>query len=63
MQIEALNQTGREKIYTEKESGMNERPVLKELLFFIRQGDTLVAYKLDQLGRTIRELLAMVDNL
>ena len=63
MQIEALNQTGREKIYTEKESGMNERPVLKELLFFIRQGDTLVVYKLDQLGRTIRELLAMVDNL
>ena len=47
MQIEALNQTGREKIYTEKESGMNERPVLKELLFFIRQGGTLVVYKLD----------------
>lgn len=42
---------------------MNEGPVLKELLFFIRQGDTLVVYKLDQLGRTIRELLAMVDNL
>ena len=40
-----------------------ERPVLQELLSFIRQGDTLVVYKLDRLGRSIRELLAMVDDL
>ena len=31
MQIEALNKAGCEKIYTEKESGVKERPVLKEL--------------------------------
>ncbi len=42
MQIEALNKAGCEKIYTEKESGVKERPVLKELLSFIRQDDTLV---------------------
>ena len=63
MQIEALNNAGCEKIYTEKESGVKERPVLKELLSFIRQGDTLVVYKLDRLGRSVRELLAMVDDL
>ena len=63
MQIEALNKAGCEKIYTEKESGVKERPVLKELLSFIRQGDTLVVYKLDRLGRSVRELLAMVDDL
>lgn len=44
MQIEALNKAGCEKIYTEKESGVKERPVLRELLSFIRQGDTLVVY-------------------
>ena len=60
MQIEALNKAGCEKIYTEKESGVKERPVLKEMLSFIRQGDTLVVYKLDRLGRSVRELLAMV---
>ena len=58
MQIEALNKAGCEKIYTEKESGVKERPVLKELL-----SDTLVVYKLDRLGRSVRELLAMVDDL
>ena len=63
MQIEALNNVGCEKIYTEKESGVKERPVLQELLSFIRQGDTLVVYKLDRLGRSVRELLAMVDDL
>ena len=50
MQIEALNKAGCEKIYTEKESGVKERP-------------TLVVYKLDRLGRSVRELLAMVDDL
>ena len=50
MQIEALNKAGCEKIYTEKESGVKERPVLKELLSFIRQGDTLVVYKLDSIS-------------
>lgn len=63
IQIETLNKTGCEKIYTEKESGVKERPVLKELLSFIRGGDTLVVYKLDRLGRSVRELLAMVDDL
>ena len=63
MQIEALNKAGCEKIYTEKESGVKERLVLKELLSFIRQGDTLVVYKLDRLGRSVRELLTMVDDL
>lgn len=63
MQIEALTDAGCEKIYTEKESGVKERPVLQELLSFIRKGDTLVVYKLDRLGRSVRELLAMVDDL
>ena len=51
VQRTALTDAGCEKIYAEKESGVKERPVLKELLSFIRQGDTLVVYKLDRLGR------------
>lgn len=63
MQIEALNKAGCEKIYTEKESGLKERPVLKELLSFIRQGDTLVVYKLDRLGRSMKDLLGIIEQL
>lgn len=63
VQRTALTDAGCEKIYAEKESGVKERPVLKEQLSFIRQGDTLVVYKLDRLGRSVRELLAMVDDL
>ena len=63
MQIEALNNVGCEKIYTEKESGVKERPVLQELLSFIRQGDTLVVYKLDRLGRSMKDLLGIIEQL
>ena len=63
MQLAALTEANCEKIFTEKESGVKERPVLKELLSYIRQGDELVVYKLDRLGRSLKDLLNIVDDL
>ena len=63
MQLDSLMKAGCEKIYTEKESGVKERPVLNELLSYIRQGDELVVYKLDRLGRSLKDLLNIVDDL
>ena len=63
MQLDSLKKAGCEKIYTEKESGVKERPVLNELLSYIRLGDELVVYKLDRLGRSVRDLLRIVDDL
>ena len=63
MQLAALSDAKCEKIFTEKESGVKDRPVLNELLSYIRQGDELVVYKLDRLGRSLKDLLNIVDDL
>lgn len=50
----------------EKTSGTkssDERPVLNLLLEMIQPGDKLVVWKLDRLGRSLRDLLAIVDYL
>lgn len=64
LQIDALNQTGCERIYQEKISGTQEdRPELKKMMSHLRTGDTLVVYKLDRLGRSTRKLIELVDEL
>jgi len=64
MQLDALKAAGCDKIYTEKESGVKERPVLTEALSYVRDGgDSFVVYKLDRLGRSLKELLSIVDDL
>ena len=54
MQITALRKAGCEKIFSEKVSGVKERPVLKECLSYLREGDTLVVYKFDRIGRSLK---------
>ena len=64
MQIDKLREAGVEKIYHEKISGAyKERPELNRLLENLRPGDTLIVYKLDRLGRTIEQLIKMVNSL
>ena len=63
-QEDALKRVGCEKVYFEKESGgKDDRPVLNEVLNFLREGDTLVVYKLDRLGRSTRKLLELIEDL
>jgi len=63
LQIKALNDYGVDEIYEEKITGSHRnRQQLSELLRKLRAGDTLVIWRLDRLGRTVKQLLAMVEN-
>jgi len=51
-------------IYEEKMSGkIKERPILDNALTFMRNGDTLVVWKLDRLGRSLRHLIEVINQL
>ena len=64
LQLDALKKAGCTKIYTETVSGARaERPVLTKLMDAVRAGDVLVIWKLDRLGRSLRNLIDMVNDL
>jgi DNA invertase Pin-like site-specific DNA recombinase len=64
LQIDALKKAGCEKIFTDEMSGAkSERPGLREALSFVRQGDTLVVWRLDRLGRSLKDLIDRVEEL
>jgi DNA invertase Pin-like site-specific DNA recombinase len=63
-QIERLKAHGCEKIYEEKQSGLDkERPQLARALDKVREGDVLVVTKLDRLARSASHLYQIVDTL
>ena len=52
MQMDALNKIECDKIFTDKMSGArSDRPGLDEAMKFMREGNTLVVWKLDCIGR------------
>lgn len=64
LQRNALNCAGCELIFEDKISGTKaERPGLKKLLRTLSEGDTLVVWKLDRLGRSMRHLVVLVEEL
>lgn len=64
LQTDALTRAGCDKIFTETASGAKEdRPILAEALSHLRSGDTLVVWRLDRLGRTLKHLIATVTEL
>ncbi len=64
LQIEALESAGCEKLFTEKASGaQRDRPQLAAALDYMREGDTLVVWKLDRLARSLKQLLETVEGL
>ncbi len=64
LQLDALKAAGCERVYTEKASGaQRDRPELRAALDFVREGDTLVVWKLDRLARSIRQLIETVEGL
>jgi DNA invertase Pin-like site-specific DNA recombinase len=63
-QIDALKAAKCKPIYIEQRSGKNmDRPELTRCLDTLRKGDTLVIWKLDHLGRSLRDLLEIVERL
>src|SRR5215467_3920632 len=64
LQSDALMRAGCEKIFTDMTSGAKaERPGLQDALNHLRAGDTLVVWRLDRLGRTLKHLIATVSDL
>jgi len=64
LQQDALTAAGCNKIFTDTASGSrNDRPGLAEALSFPREGDTLVVWRLDRLGRSLPHLIETVQNL
>lgn len=64
LQIDALEQAGCQKIITDTVSGARvERPGLAKLKELLREGDTLVIWKLDRLGRSLKNLIEWIQYL
>ncbi|MDJ0358419.1 recombinase family protein [Paenarthrobacter sp. PH39-S1] len=64
LQIDALVAAGCYRIFTDKASGsLESRPELDKLIDQIRPGDTLVVWRLDRLGRSLRNLIDQVTVL
>lgn len=63
LQIDALKNAGCEKVFFEKRGATKERPEFEKCLEYMREGDTLVVWKLDRLGRTMKQLLDLVESL
>ena len=64
LQIDALQKAGCEKIYQDELSGTKDnRPGLLKALEQLRSDDTLVVWKLDRLGRSVKSLIELVSDL
>ncbi|ODT77824.1 MAG: DNA invertase [Nitrosomonadales bacterium SCN 54-20] len=64
LQREALARAGCQKIFEDKVSGARtERPGLTKAFEILREGDTLVVWKLDRLGRSVKQLVDLVGEL
>lgn len=64
LQLDALKAAGCERIFEEKASGaQRDRPQLKAAVEYMREGDTLVVWKLDRLARSMKQLIETVEDL
>lgn len=65
LQRDALTKVGCEKIFEEKESGRagTKRPAYEAAIAYLRPADQLVVWKVDRLGRSLREMLETAHKL
>ena len=62
LQRDALKEAGCEKDFSDKITGSKfERKGLEELLAFVRAGDTVIVWKLDRLGRSLKDLIETLN--
>lgn len=62
LQLDDLKKVGCDRIFQEKVSATKERPELLKLLDTLREGDTVIVWKLDRLGRSLKELIILINN-
>ena len=64
LQQDALNAAGCTRIFADKMSGAKaDRPGLQAAFDYLRAGDTLVVWRLDRLGRSLKDLITLVETL
>lgn len=64
LQVDALKQAGCERVFTDQAGGSRlDRAGLESAMSHLRSGDTLFVWKLDRLGRTVRQLVELVAAL
>ena len=64
LQIDALTQAGCGRICTDTAGGAQEgRPGLSRAFDLLREGDTFVVWKLDRLGRSVKQLVELITSL
>jgi DNA invertase Pin-like site-specific DNA recombinase len=64
LQIDALKNAGCEKIFKEIAKGTKtDRCKLNELLAIVKPGDIIVIWKLDRIGRSLKHLIALFNDL
>ena len=64
LQEDALKKIGCQKIFTDHASGAKtDRPGMKQALAYVREGDVLVVWKFDRLGRSLPHLVETVTDL
>ena len=64
LQIDALKAAGCDRVFMDKASGsLASRPQLDRMLDHLRPGDVVVVWRLDRLGRSLKNLIALVENL
>ena len=63
-QLERAKKEGNCRVYTDKASGKNtDRPGLKAMLDNIREGDTVAVLSIDRLGRNLKDIINIVDEI
>jgi DNA invertase Pin-like site-specific DNA recombinase len=63
-QTDLLTQAGCERIYSEKVSGVKqERPQLERMMDSLRAGDGVIITELTRLGRSVKELLSIIERI
>lgn len=64
LQKDALEKIGCKKIFTDTVSGAKaERKGLEEAIAYVREGDILVVWRLDRLGRSLKHLIEAIIDL
>jgi DNA invertase Pin-like site-specific DNA recombinase len=64
LQMDALGKAGCEKLFHDQISGATtKRPGLDEALIYLREGDVLVVWRLDRLGRSLPHLIETINLL
>lgn len=64
LQLDALRKEGCERIFSDKVSGVKtKKPGFAGLLEYARQGDTIIVWKLDRIGRSTVQLIGLMEEL